>query len=77
MLFSRSAGESKRLFTIFGKLPSRTDFLAVQASHPVVKDLDRLLDLVETEPPGSTVTLEVFRQGQRLQLTLRVETTSS
>jgi len=42
-----------------------------------VKDLDRLLDLVETEPPGSTVTLEVFRQGQRVRLTLRVETTSS
>ena len=42
-----------------------------------VKDMDRLLDLVETEPPGSTVTLEVFRQGQRLKLTLAVESAGS
>jgi len=53
MLFSRSAGESKRLFTIFGKLPSRTDFLAVQASHPVVKDLDRLVQGVMTVMAGN------------------------
>jgi type VI secretion system protein ImpM len=53
MLFSRSAGESKRAFTIFGKVPSRTDFLAVQASHPTVKDLDRLVQGVMTVMAGS------------------------
>jgi S1-C subfamily serine protease len=39
-----------------------------------VKDLDRLLDLVETETVGTTVQLDVLRQGQRLKLTLKVET---
>jgi type VI secretion system protein ImpM len=48
MLFSRTAGESKRAFTIFGKVPSRTDFVAVQASSPVVKDLDSLVQGVMT-----------------------------
>jgi S1-C subfamily serine protease len=37
-----------------------------------VKDMDRLLDLVESEHPGSTVTLEVYRQGQRIKLPLMV-----
>ncbi|MDR3672793.1 MAG: trypsin-like peptidase domain-containing protein [Holophaga sp.] len=37
-----------------------------------VKDMDRLLDLVETEAPGSRVTLEVYRQGQRVKLSLTV-----
>jgi S1-C subfamily serine protease len=41
-----------------------------------VRDLDKLLDLVETEPPGSAVTLDVLRQGQRIKLTLTVETVS-
>ena len=35
-----------------------------------VKDLDRLLDLVETLEPGSTVTLEVYRRGQRIKVPL-------
>jgi len=53
MLFSRSAGKSKRFFTIFGKVPSMTDFLAVQASHPMVKDLDRLVQGVMTAMAGN------------------------
>ena len=53
MLFSRSAGKSKRAFTIFGKVPSMTDFLAVQASHPTVKDLDRLIQGVMTVMAGN------------------------
>jgi len=35
-----------------------------------VKDMDQLLDLVEAEPPGARVQLEVQRQGRRLQLPL-------
>jgi S1-C subfamily serine protease len=38
-----------------------------------VKDMDRLLDLVEAEPAGSTVTLELYRQGQRIKVPLKVE----
>jgi len=41
--------------------------------HPV-QDLDKLLDLVEEEPPGSAVTLEVYRRGQKLKLQLALET---
>jgi len=42
------------------------------ANGQPVKDLDKLLDLVESEAPGSVVTLEVFRQGQKLKLPLTV-----
>ena len=38
-----------------------------------VKDMDKLLDLVETEPAGSAVTLDVYRQGQRIKLTMPLE----
>ena len=53
MLFSRSPGAPKRAFTLFGKVPSRTDFLAVQASHPAVKELDRLIQGVMTVMAGN------------------------
>jgi S1-C subfamily serine protease len=39
--------------------------------------MDRLLDLVETQTPGSTVTLEVYRQGHKLKLQLTVEVSSN
>jgi S1-C subfamily serine protease len=38
-----------------------------------VKDMDRLLDLVEAEAAGSAVTLDVLRQGQRIKVQLAVE----
>jgi S1-C subfamily serine protease len=36
-------------------------------------DQDRFLDILEAEPLGSTVQLEVFRQGRTLTIPLRVE----
>jgi S1-C subfamily serine protease len=47
------------------------------ANGQAVKDMDRLLDLVETQTPGSTVTLEVYRQGHKLKLQLTVEVSSN
>lgn len=38
-----------------------------------VKDLDTLLDLVEAEPIGSTVQLDLIRDGQRIKAPLRLE----
>ena len=46
----------------------------VGANGKPVGDLDRLLDLVEAEPPGSTVRLEVLRQGRRVQVPVVLET---
>jgi S1-C subfamily serine protease len=43
------------------------------ANGQPVRDMDKLLDLVETEAPGSTVTLEVYRRGQRIHVALKVE----
>jgi S1-C subfamily serine protease len=43
------------------------------ANGQPVKDMDKLLDLVETEAPGSSVNLEVYRRGQRIHVTLKVE----
>jgi len=47
------------------------------ANGQVVKDMDKLLDLVETEKPGSVVTLEVYRQGKKTKLQLTVAVDSS
>jgi S1-C subfamily serine protease len=38
-----------------------------------VKDMDALLDALETEPLGSTIQLEVLRDGKRLRVPLRLE----
>ena len=37
-----------------------------------VRDMDRLLDLLEAQQSGSAVTLEVYRQERRIQLALTV-----
>jgi S1-C subfamily serine protease len=37
-----------------------------------VRDMDRLLDLLEAQPPGSSVSLEVYRQERRIHLALTV-----
>ena len=42
-------------------------------SGRAIKDVDGLLDLVETEPLGSTIQLDVLRDGKRLRLPLRLE----
>ena len=41
--------------------------------HPA-QDLDKLLDLVEAEAPGSIVTLDVLRRGERIKVPLKLET---
>jgi len=41
--------------------------------HPA-QDLDKLLDLVEAEAPGSVVTLDVLRRGERIKVPLKLET---
>ena len=41
-----------------------------------VKDMDRLLDLVETEVPGARIRLGINRQGQRLEVPILVEPAS-
>ncbi len=38
-----------------------------------IKDVDGLLDRIELEPLGSSVQLEVLREGQRLRIPLRLE----
>ncbi len=38
-----------------------------------VQDMDRLLDLAFNEPIGSTLELEVLREGRKVRLTLRLE----
>ncbi len=38
-----------------------------------IKDVDGLLDLVETEPLGGFLQLEVLRQGKRIRVPLRLE----
>ncbi|MBS1157438.1 MAG: type secretion-associated protein [Proteobacteria bacterium] len=35
--------ENSATYTIFGKLPGRTDFLRINASHPVAQEFDNLL----------------------------------
>jgi S1-C subfamily serine protease len=47
------------------------------ANGQLVKDMDKLLDLVEMEKPGSVVTLEVYRQGKKVKLQLTVAVDSS
>jgi len=46
----------------------------LQVNGQPVQDMDKLLDLMETEPPGSAVTLEVYRRGQRIKVKLAVAT---
>jgi S1-C subfamily serine protease len=36
-------------------------------------DLDHFLDILEAEPPGSTVELDVLRKGQQIKIPLRLE----
>jgi len=43
------------------------------ANGTAVKDMDRLLDLVEAEPAGTRIQLEVLRDGKRIKLALEVE----
>jgi len=38
-----------------------------------LKDLDDLLDMIETKPMGTMVTLEVLRDGRKQRLSLRLE----
>ena len=43
------------------------------ANGAPVKDMDRLLDLVEAEPAGARIQLDVLRDGKRIKLALEVE----
>lgn len=38
-----------------------------------VKDMDALLDALETEPLGNTIQLEILREGKRIRVPLRLE----
>ena len=50
--------------------------VVLEVNGQPVKDLDKLLDLVEAEPPGSVATLEVWRKGERIKVPLKLETGS-
>jgi S1-C subfamily serine protease len=46
--------------------------IILSANGTPVKDMDRLLDLAEAEPPGSRLQLEVLREGRKVKVSLEI-----
>jgi S1-C subfamily serine protease len=57
-----------------GRRVTAGDLIQAVNGHPV-EDWDSLLDAVEALPLGSTVTLEIRREGRNLHLPVRLEAT--